>query len=61
MTDKLRDDLAKYLGELMYERDLEHDWIKKDSIIKKINAIDVLLGIDSKEKTWYEKLKTQLK
>lgn len=56
MKKELIDELAYYLGELMYQRDLEHDWIKKDAIIEKINAINILLGIDRKEKTWFQKV-----
>jgi hypothetical protein len=45
MNDILKDELCKYLGELMYEKDSEFDLILKDKIILKINAVKVLLEI----------------
>lgn len=54
---KLEDLLATYLGELMHQADSEHDWIMKDKIINRINAVHLLLGIPGTVKTWYQKFK----
>jgi hypothetical protein len=61
MTNILKDELCLYLGQLMYYHQNEGDWIKKDKIAEKINAVNKLLDIDSHEKTWYEKLTNELK
>ena len=61
MTNILKDELCLCLGQLMYYHQNEGDWIKKDKIAAKINAVNKLLDIDSHEKTWYEKLAKELK
>ena len=61
MTDILKDELCLYLGQLMYHHQNECDWILKDKICEKINAVNTLLDIDAHEKTWYEKLAKELK
>jgi hypothetical protein len=61
MTDILKKELCLYLGQLMYYHEKEVDWILKDEIGEKINAVNKLVGIDSKKQTWYEKLAKELK
>jgi DNA repair exonuclease SbcCD ATPase subunit len=56
MNEILKNDLCKYLGQLMHEHENEFDWILKDKLAEKINAVNKLLDIDKHEKTWYEKL-----
>jgi hypothetical protein len=48
--------LAFWLGELMYERDNCHDWIRENALTDKINAIYVLLGIDKNDETAFSQL-----
>lgn len=57
ISDILKNELCTYLGELTYQYENEFDWETKDLIGVKINAVNVLLGIDDREKTWFEKLK----
>lgn len=61
MSEILKNELCQYLGQLMYEHETEFDWIIKDKIAEKINAVNKLLDIDKHEKTWYEKLAKELK
>jgi hypothetical protein len=61
MTAILKDELCSYLGELMYYHENETNWILKDKIAAKINAVNTLLDIDRYEQTWYEKLLKQIK
>jgi DNA repair exonuclease SbcCD ATPase subunit len=61
MNEILKNELCQYLGQLMYEHENEFDWILKDKIAEKINAVNKLLDIDKYEKTWYEKLANKLK
>jgi len=61
MNEILKNELCQYLGQLMYEHENEFDWILKDKIAEKINAVNKLLDIDKHEKTWYEKLAKELK
>lgn len=61
MTEQLGNLLAIYLGELMHQRDNTFDWIEKDKVTAKINAVNVLLDIDHKEKTWFQKVAEELK
>ena len=61
MTDTLKEELCLYLGQLMYYHQNEGDWILKDKLAEKINAVNKLLDIDSKEQTWHEKLAKELK
>jgi hypothetical protein len=58
MKAELQNNLCEYLGELKAEQDHTFDWIEKDSIIEKINAINLLLGFDKKESTFLEKIKS---
>jgi hypothetical protein len=53
MKEELIDLLLEYYGELMQERDStnSHNWPKRDSIIKKMNAINLLLNVNNKQKT----------
>ena len=52
MKEELKDMLLVYLGELMHQKENTHDWIEKDKVINKINACNLLLGFESKDKTW---------
>jgi DNA repair exonuclease SbcCD ATPase subunit len=61
MNEILKNDLCQYLGQLMYEHENEFDWILKDKLAEKINAVNKLLDIDKHEKTWYEKIAQKLK
>ena len=56
MNETLKQELYQYLGQLMYYHEKEGDWILKDKIGEKINAVNKLVGIDGKEQNWYEKL-----
>lgn len=57
----LRNQLCEYLGELMYEHEHCHDWIKKESLSEKINAVNLLIGFDSNRKTFSTQVKEILK
>jgi DNA repair exonuclease SbcCD ATPase subunit len=61
MNEILKNELCQYLGQLMYEHENEFDWILKDKLAEKINAVNKLLDIDKHEKTWYEKIAQKLK
>lgn len=61
MNEILKNELCQYLGQLMYEHENEFDWILKDKLADKINAVNKLLDIDKHEKTWYEKIAQKLK
>ena len=61
MKQELTDLLLEYYGELMQERDSCHDWCKKDDIIHKMNAINVLLTQKIKQKTTMQNVFEQLK
>jgi hypothetical protein len=61
MNETLKSELCNYLGELMFEQETVFDWIENDKILAKINAVNVLLDIDSHSQTWYEKLAKELK
>lgn len=56
MNNILESELATYLGELMHQHETCFDWIEKEKISAKINACHVLLGIDKKLDSWYEKI-----
>lgn len=60
MNKTLKNELCNYLGELMNDHEHEFDWILKDEIIEKINAVNLILGFDNKIKTWYEKVSEAL-
>lgn len=53
MKQELINMLLEYYGELMQERDStnSHNWGKRDGIIKKMNAIDLLLNLDNQQST----------
>ena len=53
MKQVLIDLLLEYYGEPMQERDStnSHNWGKRDGIIKKMNAIDLLLNSDNQQPT----------
>jgi hypothetical protein len=56
MDKELQDRLLIYLGELKHQQENTFDWMEKDSITEKINAVNLLLGFNTKEKTWFEKV-----
>jgi hypothetical protein len=41
-----------YLGDLLYKRDNTHDWIEREKVIRKLNAVYTLLDIDKNEQTF---------
>lgn len=53
MKQELIDMLLEYYGELMQERDSisSYNWSKRDEIIRKMNAIDSLLGNSNEQET----------
>lgn len=53
MKQELIDMLLEYYGELMQERDSmsSYNWGKRDDVIKKMNAIDSLLGNSNEQET----------
>ena len=61
MNNNLKNELYDYLGSLLHQHQNTFDWIEKDEITEKINAVHVLLGIEVEEKTWYQKVAEQLK
>lgn len=60
MNKELEDMLCTYLGELLSESENTFDWIEKDKITEKINAVNVLLEQPVRMVTWYEKVSEQL-
>lgn len=54
MNDVLKSELCSYLGELMHKRESSFDWIEREILASKINAINVLLDIDSKIEPWHK-------
>ncbi len=54
MKKELSDMLLEYLGQLMCDLDAEFDWIEKDAIKRKINAVHELVGIEERKKSWFE-------
>lgn len=56
MTSSLKMALCEYLGELMYYKGQTHDWIASEEITEKINAVNVLLDLDTQEPSWFEKV-----
>jgi len=61
MTNTLRNQLCEYLGELMYEHEHCHDWMRKDSLSEKINAVNLLIGFKSNRKTYITQVKEIIK
>jgi hypothetical protein len=53
--------LAEHLGELIYQRDNTYNWIEKDRILRKINAINELLEIGEKQPTYLDAIKQTVK
>lgn len=53
MKQELIDMLLEYYGELMQERDSisSYNWLKRDEIIRKMNAIDLILGNSNEQET----------
>lgn len=60
MEQSLTDALSEYLGELMHKQENTFDWIEKEVITRKINAVYVLLDIDKREESWLEKVRKAL-
>jgi hypothetical protein len=60
MKEELQNLLAEYLGELMYRDENTFDWIEKEKIIEKINAVNVLLEIGEKRKSFLEAVQETL-
>ena len=53
MKQELIDMLLEYYGELVQERGStgSHDWPKRDDVIRRMDAIDTLLGYSSNQET----------
>lgn len=56
MKKELENNLLEYLGELMHQSENEFDWIEKDKIVRKINAVNTLLGIPGEIKSTMQKV-----
>lgn len=54
MNETLTNELCTYLGELMQQNENNKDWQIRDKIVAKINAVNVLLDIDHKHKTFFD-------
>lgn len=57
MTDELQNLLSVYLGELLYKHENTFDWIEKAAVTRKINAVNELLEIGEKKKTFTDAIK----
>ena len=51
MNSELQSLLYTHLGELMHQQENEFDWIEKNRITEKTNAVYTLLEIDKKEES----------
>jgi hypothetical protein len=51
MNEELKSLLCVYLGDLLFKIENEYDWIEREGVIEKINAVNVLLGIGERMKT----------
>ena len=53
MKQELIDMLLEYYGQLMQDRDSmsSYNWSKRDDVIRKMNAIDFLLGNHNEQET----------
>lgn len=54
MKPELQNLLAEYLGELLHKEENTFDWIEKDKVTRKINAINELLDIGVQKKTFMD-------
>jgi hypothetical protein len=54
MKAELQNLLAEYLGELLHKEENTFDWIEKDAVIRKINAVYELLDIGVQKKTFMD-------
>jgi hypothetical protein len=61
MNDNLKNELCLYLGTLLHKENNTFDWMEKDVITKKINAVNTLLDINEHKQTWYQKVAQNLK
>ena len=59
MKQELRDLLLEYYGELMQERDTftQYNWKQRESIIEKMDAIDLLMGFPKSKITNFEQIR----
>jgi hypothetical protein len=57
MNQQLQNLLAEYLGELMYKYENTFDWDEKDKVAIKINAVNELLEIGERKKTFMDVIK----
>ena len=60
MNKVLQDELCNYLGFLMNRHASANDWVEKNEVAKKMNAIYVLLDIDKHEDSWYEEIQKNI-
>jgi len=61
MKQELQNLLAEYLGELMHKKENTFDWIEKDKVIAKINAVNELLDIGERQTTFMEAIQHVVK
>jgi hypothetical protein len=61
MKKELHDLLCEYLGELMHKDETTFEWLERERVIEKINAVNVLLEIGEKRKTFLEAVQEGLK
>jgi hypothetical protein len=61
MKQELQNLLAEYLGELMHKKENTFDWIEKDKVIAKINAVNELLDIGEHQTTFMEAIQHVVK
>lgn len=54
VSEELKTELCKYLGELTYLYENTYDWIEKDKIGNKINAVNELLDINDVKESWFK-------
>lgn len=56
VNEELKNNLCVYLGELTYLYENTFDWIEKDKIGDKINAVNELLEIKESKENWFQKV-----
>lgn len=54
VSEELKTELCSYLGELTYLYENTYDWIEKDKIGNKINAVNELLDINDIKESWFK-------
>lgn len=57
MNETLTNELCTYLGTLKQEYDSSHDWLVKEELGSKINAIELLLDVKRSHIPFGEKIR----